>query len=115
VLRAVECRTPVVVAANTGISASIDGSGRVLARGPKRATASLRSEVRPDGRQSPFLLWGTLPTGLTVLAAGTALAAAGIPRRLERAIVRFKAKYPRFVKVAGSTVNRSRRVDPPAD
>jgi apolipoprotein N-acyltransferase len=77
VLRAVECRTPVVVAANTGISASIDGSGRVLARGPKRATASLRSEVRPDGRVSPFLIWGTLPTGLTAVAAVAVVGAAG--------------------------------------
>jgi apolipoprotein N-acyltransferase len=69
VLRAVEVRTPIVVAANTGISAWIDGSGRVRQRGPKRATATVRAEVIPDGRWSPFLVWGSVPTGLVGLAA----------------------------------------------
>jgi len=73
VLRAVEVRTPIVVAANTGISAWIDGSGRVLARGPKRATATLRVRPAADGRTSPFLIWGTLPTGLVATAAGIVL------------------------------------------
>ena len=66
-LRAVEVRTPVVVAANTGISAWIDGSGRVLRRGPKRATATVRAAVSPDGRWSPFLAWGSGPTWLAAL------------------------------------------------
>jgi apolipoprotein N-acyltransferase len=70
VLRAVEVRTPIVVAANTGISAWIDGSGRVLRRGPKRATATVRAEVAADGRGSLFLVWGGLPTSLTAVAAG---------------------------------------------
>ena len=71
-LRAVEVRTPVVVAANTGISAWIDGSGRVLRRGPKRATATVRAAVTPDGRWSPFLAWGSLPAGLAAAFAGFA-------------------------------------------
>lgn len=70
VLRAVEVRTPIVVAANTGISAWIDGSGRVRRRGPKRATATVRAEVDADGRGSLFLVWGGLPTSLTAVAAG---------------------------------------------
>ncbi len=69
VLRAVEVRTPIVVAANTGISAWIDGSGRVRRRGPKRATATVRAEVFRDGRWSPFLTWGGWPTGLAGAAA----------------------------------------------
>ncbi|MFM7244186.1 MAG: apolipoprotein N-acyltransferase, partial [Planctomycetaceae bacterium] len=61
IYRAVEVRTPVVVAANTGFSAAIDGSGRLRARGPRRQTATLRAAVRRDGRASPWLLWGSLP------------------------------------------------------
>ncbi|MCE9629196.1 MAG: apolipoprotein N-acyltransferase [Planctomycetia bacterium] len=74
VFRAVEVRTPVVVAANTGFSASIDGSGRLLARGPRRATATLRVTVRPDGRTSPWLVVGTLPIGLCVAIMAAAAA-----------------------------------------
>ena len=66
IFRAVEVRTPIVVAANTGISAAIDGSGRLLARGPRRETATLRVGVRRDGRWSPWLTAGKIPTGLTL-------------------------------------------------
>ena len=69
VLRAVEVRTPIVVAANTGISAWIDGSGQVCKRGPKRATATVRAEVVRDGRWSPFLAWGSGPSGAAALFA----------------------------------------------
>ncbi|NBV47051.1 MAG: apolipoprotein N-acyltransferase [Planctomycetia bacterium] len=67
VFRAVEVRTPVVVAANTGFSAWIDGNGRLLARGPRRATATVRAAVTADGRWSPWLTWGSLPTGVCVV------------------------------------------------
>ncbi|NBW96535.1 MAG: apolipoprotein N-acyltransferase, partial [Planctomycetia bacterium] len=63
IFRAVEVRTPLVIAANTGFSAWIDGSGRLLARGPRRDTATLRAAVVPDGRESPWLFWGDVPTG----------------------------------------------------
>ena len=36
IFRAVECRKPLLIAANTGISAWIDGSGRIIERGPRR-------------------------------------------------------------------------------
>jgi len=36
VFRAVECRKPLLVAANTGISAHVDADGRIIARGPRR-------------------------------------------------------------------------------
>ena len=36
VFRTVECRRPMVIAANTGISASIDASGRILATRDRR-------------------------------------------------------------------------------
>jgi apolipoprotein N-acyltransferase len=73
VFRAVELRTPLVIAANTGFSAAIDGTGRLLARGPRRETATLRVPVRRDGRTSPWLLWGTLPVAacVAIMAAVT--------------------------------------------
>ncbi|MFM8892313.1 MAG: apolipoprotein N-acyltransferase, partial [Planctomycetia bacterium] len=73
VFRAVEVRTPILVAANTGFSAAIDGSGRLLARGPRRATGTLRVRAEPDGRRSPWLVWGSLPLGLCVAVATVAL------------------------------------------
>jgi len=73
IFRAVEVRTPLVIAANTGFSAAIDGSGRLLARGPRRATATLRALVRPDGRTSPWLIWGSWPLGVCVAIATIAL------------------------------------------
>jgi apolipoprotein N-acyltransferase len=73
IFRAVEVRTPIVIAANTGFSASIDGAGRLLARGPRRATGTLRVAVRPDGRESPWLRWGSLPLGACLAVAAVAL------------------------------------------
>jgi apolipoprotein N-acyltransferase len=74
IFRAVEVRTPIVIAANTGFSAWIDGSGRLLARGPRRATATIRAAVLPDGRWSPWLVTGSLPIWACVaVAAGVAL------------------------------------------
>jgi apolipoprotein N-acyltransferase len=83
IFRAVEVRTPLVIAANTGFSAAIDGSGRLLDRGPRRQTATLRAAVRRDGRSSPWLAWGSLPVWLcvTVVAILTlAMPRSGRPR-----------------------------------
>jgi apolipoprotein N-acyltransferase len=66
IFRAVEVRTPLVIAANTGFSAAIDGSGRLLARGPRRDTATLRAAIHRDGRPSPWLAAGTLPVAVTL-------------------------------------------------
>lgn len=76
VFRAIENRKPMVVAANTGISAWIDGSGVVRRRGPKRETAILVADVRPDGRTSPYHTLGDLPAWLCA-AACLVFAAAG--------------------------------------
>lgn len=67
-----------MIAANTGFSAWIDGSGRLLARGPRRDTGTIRARVIPDGRRSPWLAWGSVPTGLCVaVVAASALEAVG--------------------------------------
>jgi len=84
VFRAVEVRTPIVVAANTGFSAAIDGSGRLLARGPRRATATLRVAVQPDGRSSPWLAWGNLPVGACVGIVAIVLGEAAFAARRGR-------------------------------
>jgi len=80
VFRAVECRKPMLIAANTGFSAHIDGSGRILQRGPRRDTAVLRAEVRPDRRRSPYLAWGDWPAGLCAVAC-VGLVIVGVVRR----------------------------------
>jgi apolipoprotein N-acyltransferase len=73
VFRAVELRKPMLVAANTGFSAHIDGSGRLLQVGPRRQPDALRAEVRADGRRSPYRLVGDWPA-----VAMTAIAVVGI-------------------------------------
>ncbi|NDC53127.1 MAG: apolipoprotein N-acyltransferase [Planctomycetia bacterium] len=73
IFRAVEVRTPLLIAANTGFSASIDASGRLLARGPRRDTATLRAAAARDGRWSPWLVWGAVPTGGCVAVVAAAL------------------------------------------
>ena len=69
VFRAIELRRPFLVAANTGFSAWIDGNGRVLAKGPRRATGTLLARVRPDGRASGYERWGDGPVGLCACSA----------------------------------------------
>jgi len=87
IFRAVEVRTPIVIAANTGLSAAIDGSGRLLARGPRRATATLRAQVSPDGRQSPWLVWGfTQPGACLGIVLGTILEGIGQSLRARRGV-----------------------------
>ncbi|MCA9161955.1 MAG: apolipoprotein N-acyltransferase [Planctomycetales bacterium] len=84
VMRAVELRTPMLVAANTGFSAVVDGDGRILQRGPRRAAAELVAEVRPDRRESLYRAIGDWPAGLCLLFCGAVAARAWLGRRSER-------------------------------
>ena len=68
VFRAVECRKPLLIAANTGFSAWIDADGRILARGPRRATGVVLAEVAGDPRGSWYLEHGDWPAGVCLLA-----------------------------------------------
>lgn len=81
VFRAVECRKPHLVAANTGISASIDSSGRILACGPRRSTAVLLADVRLDNRRSPYLIWGDWPASVCLMLCAALATASLWPRR----------------------------------
>ncbi len=81
VFRTVECRRPMVIAANTGISASIDASGHILAdEGPRRETKLILADVRLDRRESWYLRHGDWFAG-TCLVATLLLACVGIRRR----------------------------------
>jgi apolipoprotein N-acyltransferase len=64
VFRAVECRKPLLIAANTGFSAWIDANGRILRQGPRRATGKILAEVGRDPRQSWYLRHGDWLAGL---------------------------------------------------
>ncbi|MFV1968222.1 MAG: apolipoprotein N-acyltransferase [Pirellulaceae bacterium] len=84
VFRAVELRRPFLVAANTGISAWIDGNGSVRERGPRRDKRIIVARVGSDERWSLYLAWGDLPAA-TCLAACLLLALFGWVRGRRRA------------------------------
>ncbi len=65
-MRAVEMRLPVVRAANSGISAVIAPSGRIVARMEEGHRGLLLAAVHPEDEPSPFSRWGDAP----VAAAG---------------------------------------------
>lgn len=70
VFRAVECRRPLLIAANGGISASIDSTGRIVQQSPRRTKDVIHAQVRLDRRDSLYLRIGDWPAGLCLLAAG---------------------------------------------
>jgi apolipoprotein N-acyltransferase len=80
VFRAIECRKPFLISANTGFSARIDSDGRILEQGPRRATDVLVGRVEIDRRRSPYLVAGDVPAALCLLAT-FALAVVGIWNR----------------------------------
>ncbi len=74
-LRAIELDTPVVRAANTGISAAVDARGRVLGRLPARAGDALRVSVTPSSSVPLAARIGDLVAWLAVGTAGALLVA----------------------------------------
>jgi apolipoprotein N-acyltransferase len=58
VFRCVECRTPMVRAVNTGISAIIDGDGVIRKRAAKSRDAVVVGDIPLDGRKSLYLAGG---------------------------------------------------------
>ena len=76
VFRAVECRRPVARAVNTGISAVIDGNGRIVASLPQATEGVLIAEVPLDGRASLYLIVGDV-LAIACLVATAALATIG--------------------------------------
>ncbi|MCA9248649.1 MAG: apolipoprotein N-acyltransferase [Planctomycetales bacterium] len=68
VFRAIECRRPMLVAANGGLTAVVDASGRVLAKLPRRTDRFLLADVPLDGRESLYLTVGDWPVAACLLA-----------------------------------------------
>ena len=70
VFRAVECRKPLLIAANTGFSAWIDGDGRIHEQGPRRATGVIVAAPRLDDRTSWYLVHGDWFAGACLAVCG---------------------------------------------
>lgn len=83
VFRAVECRKPFLIAANTGFSAWIDSSGRIVERGPRRATGVIVARPHLDDRTSLYSRWGDWASG-GCLVLCSFLAAVGCRERFFR-------------------------------
>jgi apolipoprotein N-acyltransferase len=77
VFRAIECRKPFVIAANTGFSAWIDGSGRVIKQSKRGENDTIIADVQLDARRSPYLVYGDVPAG-SCLAVCSVLATVGL-------------------------------------
>ena len=73
--RAIECRTPMVVAANGGLSASIDSFGRVLAKTSPMTEEILIAEVSPGAAWSFYVQSGDWFALTTLVASGLSLVA----------------------------------------
>jgi apolipoprotein N-acyltransferase len=66
--RALEAGRWMVRSTNTGATAAIDDKGRVVARLPAFASATLLAEVVPRSGATPYVRWGNVPVILAVLA-----------------------------------------------
>jgi len=85
VFRAVECRKPLLIAANTGFSAWIDSNGRILEQGPRRATGVILAAVAAESRSSFYLDHGDWFAG-SCLAGCLILAAVAVAGRARQRI-----------------------------
>ena len=80
--RCIETRTPMVRAANTGLCAGIDSSGRVVAQPPAPRTAAwLHASPPLDARRPPFASVGEVPSIVLMLTCA-AIALLPRPRRV---------------------------------
>jgi apolipoprotein N-acyltransferase len=97
VFRAVENRVPLARAVNTGISAIVDGNGRVIAALPKIQEGFLTQTIPLDDRVAFYSAWGDW-LGAACLAATVAL----LPWATIRAIERHRAAILGNVPHAGA-------------
>jgi len=72
VFRAVECRKPFLIAANTGFSAWIDADGRIRTPLHRRSEAIIFAEVGRESRKSWYLVHGDWPAGVCLALCGLA-------------------------------------------
>ncbi len=83
VFRAVECRRPMIVAANGGLSAWIDRCGRNRAQGPRQETDVILADVELGYMSSYYVMFGDW-FALLCAACCVALAAVGLAGRYRR-------------------------------
>lgn len=77
--RAVENRVPIARSVNTGMSALIDGNGRILECLPTCTSGVLSAVIPLDGRDSLYSMWGDW-FGIACLTLTILLATAGLVR-----------------------------------
>jgi apolipoprotein N-acyltransferase len=92
VLRAVECRKPMLVAANTGFSAWIADTGEIKRQGLRHEEDILYATVGPSRARSLYTHIGDWPAGLCLLVCGLA-AVFGIGAGV---VARRRARDPRM-------------------
>lgn len=80
VFRAVECRKPFLIAANTGFSASIAPTGAIRRQGPRRDTEVLLVDVQRNTSEAFYTSYGWVVSGMALLFVA-ALAAGGVASR----------------------------------
>ena len=85
VFRAVENRTPMVIAANGGLSAAIDSRGHVLQQSQRMTEQVLIAEVPRDPRTAFYTRYGDLFAGVCLSVCGL-LAIIGIRSRFARSV-----------------------------
>jgi apolipoprotein N-acyltransferase len=83
VFRAIEMRKPLVISANTGFSAAIDGNGRILQQAPRRKSDVLIAKIDVDTRHSWYLDHGDMISGIC-LAGCLGLAGVGLFDRFRK-------------------------------
>ncbi len=72
VIRAVECRKPMLVSANTGFSAWIDQRGEIKDQGLRHEEDIVYAEAGPSRTASVYTYLGDWPAGLCLLVCGLA-------------------------------------------
>jgi apolipoprotein N-acyltransferase len=81
VFRAVEFRKPLLTAANTGISAWIDDTGRIVEQLPRRKPGAIIATPRRPTLESPYLAAGDWFAAACLLASVLCLGASVFWRR----------------------------------
>lgn len=73
VMAAVELRRPFLIAANTGLTAWIDGSGRIVQQTKRLEPAFIIAEPTADSRFGLSQIWGDLPAWLLAMIVAGAI------------------------------------------
>lgn len=81
-MRTLETGRPMLRATNTGVTAAIDGAGRVIARLPSHEAGHLDVRVQGTTGLTPFARWANAPA---LAVAGVALVGAALAARAGRA------------------------------